>query len=317
MLKFTGAMKKYNSLGELLVDFRKENDLSQTDFAAQMNVDVRTVQRWEKDETLVKPEKEKALANDTLLPYQLIRNLNAISPIATYYDFRVRKYSLTRLNNDLPDADWLKERIEEFSQQIRPIEPDNDIVVLRRDLKTQKLGESPLNLNLLKRAQELLPELNLIIMDRFDNYSGHSIFFPISALCHRKLLRREIRADQIQVEDLVNYKNRERPVFLNFSITADCNDNIYFLAHQILKFFVDLPTEDYVFCSYTSRYDSFELNKQIGLELVWEDSVEKDALGLEYHPRFYEGNLNAYLRDEKTEVYEEYSKYFNQGFGQL
>ena len=64
-------MKKYNSLGELLIDFRKENDLSQSDFAAQMNVDVRTVQRWEKDETLIKPEKEKALADDTLLPYHV------------------------------------------------------------------------------------------------------------------------------------------------------------------------------------------------------------------------------------------------------
>lgn len=310
-------MKKYNSLGELLIDFRKENDLSQSDFAAQMNVDVRTVQRWEKDETLIKPEKEKALADDTLLPYQLIRNLNAISPIPTYYDFRVRKYSLARLNNDLPDAEWLKDRIHEFSKQVRPIEPEKDIVILRRDLKTQKLGEAPLKLNLLKRAQELLPELNLIIMDRFENYSGHSIFFPISDLCYRKLVRREIRPDQIQAEDLVNYKNRERPVFLNYDITADCNDNIYFLAHQILKFFVDLPTEDYVFCSYTHRYDSFEVNKQMQLELVWEDPVEKDSLGLEYHPRFYEGNLNDYLRDQKTEIYDTYDRYFNQGFGQL
>ena len=310
-------MKKYNSLGELLVDFRKENDISQADFAAQMNVDVRTVQRWEKDVTLIKPEKEKALCNDTLLPYQLIRNLNALSPIPTYYDFRIRKYSLTRLNNDLPDADWLKDRIHELSRQIRSIEPEKDIVILRRDLKTQKLAETPLKLNLLKRAQELLPELNLIIMDGFDNYSGHSIFFPISALCHRKLVRREIRPDQIQVEDLVNYKNRERPVFFNYDVTADCNDNIYFLSHQILKFFVDLPTEDYLFCSYTSRYDTFELNKQIQLELVWEDPVEKDALGLEYHPRFYEGNLTNFLREQKTEVYDDYSKYFNQGFGQL
>ncbi len=310
-------MKKYYSLGELLIDFRKQNDLSQTDFAGQMNVDVRTVQRWEKDETLIKPEKEKELAKDTLVPYQLIRNLNAITPIPTFYDFRIRKYSLTSLNKDLPDAEWLKNRIDVLSRQIRPIDPEKDVVILRRDLKTQKLGESPLKLNLLKRAQELLPELNLIIMDRFDNYSGHSIFFPISALCHRKLIRREIRPDQIQVEDLVNYKNRERPVFFNYDITADCNDNIFFLAHQIFKFFVDLPTEDYVFCSYTSRYDTFEVNKQMKLELVWEDQIEKDALGLEYHPRFYEGNLNAYLHDQKTEVYDDYDRYFNQGFGQL
>ena len=310
-------MKKYKSLGELLIDYRKENELSQFDFAAQVNVDVRTVQRWEKDVTLVKPEKEKELADDTLLPYQLIRNLNATSPIPTYYDFRIRKYSLTRLNNDLPDADWLKERIDELSDRVRQIEPESDIEILRRDLKTQKLGEGPLSLNLLKQAQEFLPELNLIIMDRFGNYSGHSIFFPISDLCYRKLVQREIRPDQIRAEDLVNYRNRERPIFLNYDITADCNDNIFFLAHQILAFFVDLPTDDYVFCSYTSRYDSYKLNQQMKLDLVWEDPIETDALGLEYHPRFYEGNLNSFLMDLKEKGFEEFRRYNNQGFGQL
>ena len=310
-------MKKYTSLGDLLIDYRKENELSQAEFASQMNVDVRTVQRWEKDETLIKPEKEKELADDTLLPYQLIRNLNATSPIPTYYDFRIRKYSLTRLNNALPDADWFKERMGELSERIRCIEPENDIEILRRDLKTQKYREDPLRLNLLKRASDFLPELNLIIMDQFGNYSGHSIFFPISDLCYRKLVRREIRPDQIRAEDLVNFRNRERPVFLNYDITADCNDNIFFLAHQILAFFLELPMDDYIFCSYTSRYDSFKVNEQMKMELVWEEPVETDALGLEYHPRFYEGNLNAFLADLKDRGFEDFDRYNNQGFGPL
>ena len=310
-------MKKYTSLGDLLIDYRKENELSQAEFASQMNVDVRTVQRWEKDETLIKPEKEKELADDTLLPYQLIRNLNATSPIPTYYDFRIRKYSLTRLNNALPDADWFKERMGELSERIRCIEPENDIEILRRDLKTQKYREDPLRLNLLKQASDFLPELNLIIMDQFGNYSGHSIFFPISDLCYRKLIRREIRPDQIRAEDLVNFRNRERPVFLNYDITADCNDNIFFLAHQILAFFLDLPMDDYIFCSYTSRYDSYKVNEQMKMELVWEEPVETDALGLEYHPRFYEGNLNAFLADLKDRGFEDFDRYNNQGFGQL
>jgi transcriptional regulator with XRE-family HTH domain len=310
-------MKKYVSLGGLLIDYRRENELSQNDLAAQVNVDVRTVQRWEKDETLIKPEKEKELADDTLLPYQLIRNLNASSPIPTYYDFRIRKYSLTRLNNELPDADWFKERMGELSERVRRIEPENDIEILRRDLKTQKYGEGPLRLNLLKQAQEYLPELNLIIMDPYGNYSGHSLFFPISELCHRKLIRREIRPDQIRAEDLVNYRNRERPIFLNYDVTADCNDNVFFLGHQILAFFLDLPADDYIFCSYTSRYDSYKLNQQMKLELVWEDPIEKDALGLEYHPRLYEGNLNAFLSDLKEHGIEDFSRYNNQGFGQL
>lgn len=311
-------MNKYNSLGQLLSDYRKENDLSQSDFAAKMSVDVRTVQRWEKDETLVKSEKEKELAEMTLLPYQLVRNLNATVPIPTYYDFRIRKYSLTKLNNDLPEASWLKERIDEVSNRIRKIDVETDIKILRRDLKTQKASDGPLGINVLKRAQELLPDLNLIIMDQYKNYSGHSIFFPISDLCYRNLVMREMRADQIQPEDLVNYQNRSRPIFLNYDITADCNDNIFFLSHQILKFFLDLPQNDYLFCSYTSRYDSYELNEQMKLDLVWEESIEKNALGQKYHPRFYEGNLNPFLSSLKEKGFDEFDDYYrNQGFGQL
>ena len=298
-------MKKYRSFGELLIDYRIEHEMSQLDLASQFEVDVRTVQRWEKDETLVKPEKEKDISDQTLLPYQLIRNLNAVVPIPTYYDFRIRKYSLSELNKDLPDAIWLKDRIDEVSKRIRTIDADRDIELLWQDLKTQKMGEPLLSMRLLQKACQLLPELNLIILDKYGNYSGHSIFLPISNFCYSQLLKREIRPDQIHLEDLVTYKQLSKPVFLNYDITADCNDNIFFLSHQILNFFKDYQLKDYIFCSYTARYDSFELNKQIELDLAWEEEVSTDALGLDYHPRFYHGNLKAFLSGPKGMGYQQ------------
>ena len=87
-------MKKYNSLGQLFIDYRAFNNMSQADFANLVEVDVRTVQRWEKDVTLIKSEKEEDIVMETLLPYQMIRNLNATISIPTYYDFKLRKYSL-------------------------------------------------------------------------------------------------------------------------------------------------------------------------------------------------------------------------------
>ena len=131
-------MKQSQTIGQLLMDFRKENKVSQLDFAATVQVDIRTVQRWEKDETLIKPEKEHEIARFTLLPYQLIRNLNTTVPIPTYYDFRIRKYSLSELSNELPDADWFKERINDFSKRVRTIDVDRDMEVLRKDLSIQK-----------------------------------------------------------------------------------------------------------------------------------------------------------------------------------
>ncbi len=58
-------MKKYLTIGALLIDYRKENQLSQLDLSSEINVDVRTVQRWEKDITLIKPDKENSKFQET------------------------------------------------------------------------------------------------------------------------------------------------------------------------------------------------------------------------------------------------------------
>lgn len=287
-------MKKYFSIGELLTDFRLDRDMSQLDLSTLINVDIRTVQRWEKDITLIKPDKEKEIAEATLLPYQLIRNLNAAVPIPTFYDFRIRKYSLTELNNELPRAIWLKDRVKELSERIRTIDIKSDIDILRKDLLLQKNNEEPISRNVLSRAIEILPELNLIIMDDFGNYSGHCITLPLKPEAYEQLKSKEISEKDIGLSDLANYKSLDQPIFFNYDITADCNDNVFYLAHQYLSFFRELKNA-YTYCSYTMRYDSYSINEQLGLKLLWENPVQTDGLGLEYHPRFYTGNFNDFF----------------------
>lgn len=291
-------MKQYNSIGELLIDYRQENNMSQLDLSSLIDVDIRTIQRWEKDITLIKPDKEKEIVEETLLPYQLIRNLNATVPIPTFYDFRIRKYSLNRLNNELPNADWFKDRVKEFSNRIRTIDLSTDSDFLFKDLILQKNKQELISKNVLLKAIELLPELNLIIMDDFQNYSGHCIVLPLSDVVYKKLRNREIKDTEIKLTDLVNYKTQERPVFFNYDITADCNDNVFYLAHQYLDFFKSIDSKEYEYCSYTMRYDSYDVNDQLGLELVWQEPVQKDFLGQDYHPRFYAGNFKSYFASE-------------------
>ncbi len=294
-------MKQYQSIGPLLMDFRKEHRISQTDLSAMIQVDIRTVQRWEKDETLIKPEKEKELAQVTLLPYQLIRNLNAAVPIPTYYDFRIRKYSLSVLNNELPDANWFKDRIHDFSKRVRTIDVHRDMEVLGKDLSIQKHHSKIISMGVLAEAVRLLPELNLIITDDYFNYSGHSIVLPLKEAAYQKLLNREMEAHELAVTDLRSYLSAENPIFFNYDITADCNDNIFFLAHQYFNFYLELPRTNYRYCAYTMRYDTYRLNEQLGLTLAWEEPVQRDGLGLEYHPRFYTGDFKEYLSSLKKE----------------
>jgi transcriptional regulator with XRE-family HTH domain len=288
-------MKKFHSIGELLIDFRGINKISQAEFAARVNVDTRTIQRWEKNITLIKSEKEDDIVNETLLPYQLIRNLNANKPIPTFYDFNIRKYSLTELTNILPKASWFKEQINNTTNRIRPIDFDKDIDYIIKYMQFHKPIEKNIK-NVIRESIKLLPELNLIIMDDSGYYSGHSLIFPINQTIYYKLKGIDISENQIKIFDLVNYHNQSNPIFYGFDITADCNDNMFYLVNHLLRFLRDKPNQDYLFCSTPFRDDNFELNKQAGLKIIWKEKMRLNKFGLKITPRFQEGNFKEFLK---------------------
>ena len=289
-------MKKYSSLGEILFDFRNRNNISQIDLAAKFDVDIRTILRWEKNETLLKPEKEEAMVEITFIPYQVIRNLNAPLAIPTYYDFDLRKYSLSSLSNDLPDADWIKEKIDKTTNRIRSIENDTDINSIIRFTNLQKNNQKTINKDLITAAIKLIPELNLIVTDTSGNYAGHCVYFPLSVETYQKIKNREIHERDLKVEDLVNYKNQEIPVFYCHSITADCNENFFFIIGEVLMFFRDTPLKNYIYALLTSRHDSYDMSKQLGVTMIWEDKEVQKEYGMLSAPRLYEGNFTEFLK---------------------
>jgi len=289
-------MKKYTSLGELLIDYRKINKISQADFAANINVDTRTVLRWEKNVTLVKPDKEDILVHETLLPHQLIRNLNTINPIPTFYDFSIRKYSLTQRTNIFPEASWFKSQMDIATKRVRTIDYDKDIDYIIKQMQFHKTVSKNIA-NVIRESIKLLPELNLIIEDDSGHYSGHSLMFSIKQSTYEKLKDRKMSDSELNVDDLVNYKTQNKPIFFGFDATADCNDNIFYITNQLLRFVRDIPNQSYLFCSIPLRYDSFEMNKQAGLKIIWEGDKGKNIFGLEIAPRFQEGNFKDFLSD--------------------
>lgn len=223
-------MKKYYSLGELLIDYRELNNISQADFAANLNVDVRSVQRWEREDTIVKSEKEDDIVTETLLPYQLIRNLNAAVVIPTFYDFSIRKYSLTEMSNELPDAKWFNFEFKNVADNVRDIDFKFDFKYLKRYIEFLKIIPNNLE-KVIEESIKLLPELNKIITDDAGYYSGHTIIFPISKIAFERLKNKEITDEQLTVKDLVNYKTTDTPFFYLYDNTADCNTNIYYLIN--------------------------------------------------------------------------------------
>jgi transcriptional regulator with XRE-family HTH domain len=288
-------MKKYTSLGELIKDYREVYGISQADLAIKVGADIRTIQRWEKDETNIKLEKELDFVRATLLPYQLVRNLNAQDSIATYYDFKIRKYSLSTLTNDFPDAYSLKYKLVDATDRIRTIDVDEDLDYIMEYLHLPE-GKRRKAYNIISKVITLLPELNLIINDQYGNYSGHSIYLPISLADFNKIKNKEIDINDLEVSDLVNPKSQKIPVFLNYDSTADCNDNIYYLLNRGFQFFKNIENQDYIYCAYNNRYDITEFRKQAGIEVVWTDPAVEGSPIWEAPKKFLVANFNDYFK---------------------
>ncbi|QOD62117.1 hypothetical protein H9I45_06660 [Polaribacter haliotis] len=287
-------MKIYNSLGTLFLDYRKFYNLSQTTFANKVNVDLRTIQRWEKDLTLVKSEKEEDIVLATLMPYQLIHNLNGAIPIPTYYDFNTRKYALSKQSNELPKLSWYLDQIDLVSENVRTIDFDYDIKYLEQFIDTQKKDASYVNTDLIKKAVQILPELNFISVGKSGYYAGHCLVLPIKESIYKKLKSREISNKDLRAKDLVLIESQETPVFYRYDITGDSNESIFYIMSRFFRFFKKLKTT-YLMCGYTERDDNYELNKQIGLKIIWEDILLQKELNLKYPPRFFEGNFKEFL----------------------
>lgn len=304
-LKFTGedainanarqSMTKYNDIGQLLIDFRRINSMSQSDFAAALEVDIRTVQRWENGSTLIKSEKEEDIVMLTLLPYQLIRNLNASIPIPTYYDFSLRKYALNELNDDLPEASQFKSNLEKATERIRPLDHESDIDYLERYMQFHKKINRNLS-EVIKEASRLLPNMNLIITDDSGYYSGHSLIFPIKETAYQRLRSREMDEDELTVNDLIHPEQTDSPILYGFDITADCNDNIFYISGQLLRVIRDEANRNYLYCATPFRSDNYSLVEEIGLKIIWEGEKGVNQYGLEMAPRFQEGSFRDFLK---------------------
>jgi transcriptional regulator with XRE-family HTH domain len=289
-------MKNYNLLGELLTDYRLFNNISQAEFAARMDIDVRTVIRWEMNQSLLKSEKEKELVEKTFIPYQVVRNLNAVVTIPTFYSFTLRKYALAERSNKLPSVEWIKERMNDTSDRIRSIKTKSDIDQILKYIKHHDNSTKLVNPQIIEEAARLLPELNLIIFDKAGYYSGHSIILPVKPATHQKLKEQSITESQLTIEDLTDFRNEHKPFFHSLGVTADCNENVFYIMGAILKFFNEIEPMNYTYTSITRRQDSYKMNEQLGMKLIWGDRSEPESNETFSSPRFYEGNLNSFFK---------------------
>ncbi len=291
-------MKKYSSLGELLVDYRNQHKISQSEFAAALDVDIRSVQRWERNITLVNPVKEKQLVDITFLPPQLIRNLNAINPIPVYFDFEIRKYSFSELTNELPDIRWIREKTDVIDDGLRITEFPDDMDTIERYINGRYSYKHRIKRQVIEQSTKLLPQLNQTLRDHSGYYVGHMVVIPLKYDSYIKIKSKTITNSELRINDLQDHRTSDLPVFYAYSITADSNDKVFSIITALLRFFRSAMDTKYLFASFTHRYDSELSNLETGLMKIWND--ESKINNKSYEIKLYEGNFNNFLKKINT-----------------
>ena len=284
-------MKKYHTLGEFLVDFRKHRGLTQIDFAAMIDVDVRTVIRWEKNESLIKIEKEKLLIENLGIPHQVIRNLNTEQPIPVYFDFKRWLYSLTLLSSMVKHSKEFIADEEYHTTRIETIADDKDFEFISYIQKNQK-NCAPLPPDVLKTATRLLPELNLVIREQSGYHGGHVSVFPLKFEVYEKIRDRKMTENELKVNDLAQFKDENPKVCYFYSIYSNSLDNTYYLVNRMLTYFKKQLSDNYIFAGITFQKLKVQRFREMGMQVIWEKTLDGHP---DLKATFVSGNFNAFL----------------------
>ncbi|WP_297099990.1 helix-turn-helix transcriptional regulator [uncultured Draconibacterium sp.] len=284
-------MKRFYKLGEFLVDYRKHRKLTQLDFAAMMDVDVRTVIRWENNDSLIKSDKEKLLVEDFGVPHQLIRNLNTNLPMPVYFDFKKWMYSLTLLSNVVRNAEDFKTEITHETSRIDKLELDRDFNFISYIQENQK-NKTPIRQDVVKTAAKLLPELNLVIRDHSGYHGGHLAILPLKYEAYGMLRDRKKEEHQLTMNDLSRHFDEDPMVFYFYSIYSNSTDNNFYLVNKLLFYFKERQLNNYIFAGTTYQELKVERFREMGFNVIWERILDDHP---DQKATFLSGNFNEFL----------------------
>ena len=96
---------------------------------------------------------------------------------------------------------------------------------------------------------------------------------PLKADVYEKLKNKALTIKDIRVSELTNYKLLERPIFYKYDVYGDCNGTIFYWGAHYYRFFRDTKNKNYICGGYTENEDIYPLDLELGMEIIWEDTV--------------------------------------------
>lgn len=279
-------MKKYGNIAELLTEYREHKGLTQVDLAALLDVDSRSIMRWEKGLTQVSRNSEADFARKLSIPFQVIRNLNSDPPITIYYDLDSRLYAHTALGTVISSASFFKDEYPEEEGSVKPINTVRE-VQFAINHHNEGTDPKPEAIDLLMRAAKLLPDLNLISLDQSMYFSGYVVTLPLKNGPFEALLNNDISLEQLTTEQL-QPQPVENPCFLVVAIYADSIPAAYYLMRPFFDYFRTHKFPKYKVAALAPRAQTLHLWQETGLKVKYPELVNE-------YPVLVEGDFDMFL----------------------
>ncbi len=285
-------MKRYEHAGELLLDLRTHLSRTQVEMAEWLKVEERTYRRWEKNQNLIADANIEDITHETGIPFEVLHRLNHEYP--TLYNLCTRRYSVCPFDRDFVNKKILRRELLE-SREIGSILPLTSYPQFKRTSYVEfpvYPYEKEFSRRLLRICADLLPELNILITDPKNYYSGHLIAVPMKMDRYRLLREGEMAEYQIQPEDVADITPDEPVAIHILSFFATASTYAYCLAKRMVYFLLAaIPHrlhEESVLSRYVVTSDGAEFCRKFGMELIRWGYEDFQNLNTEVVPHFFE-----------------------------
>jgi transcriptional regulator with XRE-family HTH domain len=292
-------MKYYCGLTEFLKDYRDKHGLSQAELAAKLDVDIKTVSRWESGKSFIRPEKVAEVAEKLFVPYQFLHNINSCNAVKMFYDIDMRIYSFSAAGTKVPDISLFKIDMPDDDVIIRKIEGEEDLqFVIKSD--NYRIPDRKLKKDLIKGAANILPEINLIIIDSTNTYAGYTVFLPLRKEVYDWLKNKEISQDDLSEHDFVVNTGHGDFVYYFYTLYADSFKSTYYLMKRVLNYFSKLKSKDYLITGITFTEVLTDILKDMEFHDVWKEKLD-GVHENESRKILMEGDFKKYMAGAKKE----------------
>jgi transcriptional regulator with XRE-family HTH domain len=265
-------MRQYEGFQALMTDYRESKNQSQGALARKLGISERTFGRWERGDGGFGRSELLNLARVTRIPVEVLLRLSFGYP--TLYNVRTHRYATCSFDHDFVNETVLRERLlsSAWEGQVHSLGPDSEysetVATFFRPVFPNALHSSQATI---RTAADMAPNLNLIVLDPFEVYSGHIMCFPLRDQAYDDLVSEKMREADIAPEHLEPLSRTGSAHLHLYGVFATYSTHMYSLMRRLVVNLVlrgspgDL--EDTTISVFTASSDGKEVATKLGLEM--------------------------------------------------